>query len=201
VLIDYSHRAKVTRRVTVNSDGTFSPVDLPSEPEFRLELRSPTRPVLRDLESPRDLRAYDVRYRSGVIGPAGGPLNAGSRLTIDEAPWEVLDKPHELLLGRRVEGYAQRIQPLHTLYPFVGEVQELDTTTNIRSIILSLWSSSDTHNNVGEYESRNGEVPIEHLDVLKLNRFIKVGTKLWKITSVAPDIEYPHVAITVRLSK
>jgi len=201
VLIDYSHRAKVTRRVTVNADGTFSPVDLSNEPEFRLELRSPTRPVLRDLESPRDLRAYDVRYRSGYIGPSGGPLTPGSRLTIDGTPWETLDRAHELLLGRRVEGYAQRIQPLRTLYPFDGEVQELDTTTNVRAIILSLWSSSDTHNTTGEYESRNGEVPIEHLDILELNRFIKVGPKLWKITSVAPDAEYPHVAVTVRLAK
>lgn len=198
-MIDHLNKnARVTRRVGVSAQRVVTVVDVP-ETTFRAALTHPADTVTRVDDSPRENPPYTIQWRNGILGPSSNP-QAGARLAIDAATYEVLAGPLTLYHGSRVVGYEVPVMPVSLLYPYESSMVQQDGAVVVPLLSFALWMAGDEHVNRGEYLNLDGEAPPEYASAFSRNRALIVDGDRYMITSSWVDATGPRVRFTARLS-
>ena len=196
----HTHYVGATRRVTVGEDGSIvvTPV---TEAVFGAQwIRTPDSSPRSDSSSPRAGRVNLLRYRGGVLAPAGGHLSAGDRIELGDDTYEVLADYREVLIGRQVTAYEVPILWINLLYPYSGDLQEQGGAEVQADVRFSVYATDETHEATGTYEDLDAEADISLHSLLRVNRQFVSGSLIYKITSAEVDREGRFVRMTVRKS-
>lgn len=188
----------VIRRVTVSGQRTVTVVDSP-EPAFLVQFTPPDGGSSGDGRSLRSDPPYTVRWRAGRFGPTQRP-QAGDRVKIATASYELLEGTRELWEGPRLVGYEAEVMPVDILYPYEATLTE-QTGAVIGTVPVALWESSDEHRDHGEYLNFEGEAPAEHLLTVTRNRSLNLNGVPHRITSTILDASGPRVKFTARVTR
>lgn len=188
----------IIRRIAVSGQRTVVVTDVP-EAAFLAQFTPPDGGSSGDGRSPRDSPAHTVRWRAGKFGPNLLP-QAGDRVQIATASYELLEGTRELWEGPRLVGYEAEVMPVDTLYPYEAILTE-QTGVVIATIPVALWESSDEHRDRGEYLNFDGEAPVEHLLAVTRNRSLNLNGVPHRITSTMLDASGPRVKFTARVTR
>lgn len=196
----FTDNAKIIRRISVDSSGTIIVMDAVEDWFPALHTKTGRSRAGSDTGSPRRLRTDFVRYRPGILGPAGAPLRAGDRLNVATLTFEVLENPREVHLGRRVVASEVPVMQLDSLYPFEGAIQEQGGNPIKPSVRFSVYSTDETHDVTGTYENYNAETDLDNHSECSINHHFVTDGKTYKITAAENDLVGGFVRMTVRKS-
>lgn len=196
----FTDNVRVIRRVTVDSGADIVILDA-LEAWFAAQRVRPgrSRPGS-DTASPRRLRTNLIRYRPGVLGPAGAPLRSGDRLDLNGSEFEVLENPREVHLGRRMIGQEVPILEVGLLYPLEGALAEQGGSVVKAAVRFSIYSTDETHDITGTYEDYTAETDLANHEDCRINRQFVSDGRVYKITSAENDLVGGFVRMTVRKS-
>lgn len=177
--------ARRARLVTIGA-GLQVTIDTDLSDPFSCAIQEPAE---RDsAPAPRDRTPAELRW---IDGP---PLAAGSRITVDDVVWELVDRPvaHRLV-------HTAAVLSLAELYPRIGALQALGGGALAANVPLAVWQPSEADRDSGNFEGYRGEAPIEHREVLETdNAQIALGATTLKIVHATVDYERPKVNLELR---
>lgn len=190
---------RVVRRVVVNSAQVVTVSDI-LEDRWPARLIPPTSEHGGDDASPRDNSPYIIRYARFLFRPPGATLRAGDRVEERETglAFELLRDPRTLREGRREVGWEVSALPVSTLYPLNGSIQEQGGDEVVDDVDFALWGGSENRTDRGEYEDRDGEVPVEYSSELRSNRQLVTSSQTLRILEAVVDTEGPRVKVRAR---
>lgn len=189
--------AELTRRVSVDSSASITIETIDPPQSFKVELRGPRMPVDQD-SSPRSHDPWVVRWRTGLWGPQGATPGGSSRITINGAAYELLQRPKTLMYAHRAVGFESGCLPVDQLYPYVGDLTEQDGTLVQADTRFAFWSPSESHGSTGDYEDYDAEAPIEYRDLIKRNRQLHLTSGVYRIMTTVVNMTVPRVSFRLR---
>lgn len=196
----FTNNGHIIRRVAVDPDGTISVDDTPNLWIGVQWVKTGRSLSGVDRTSPRRERTDLLRYRNGVLLPAGGPLGAGDRVELDGAGYEVLEDSRSVRVGRRTVSLEVPIQAVNLLYPLEGAIAQQGGAPVEPSVRFSVYSADESHDTTGTYEDYVAETDISHHSEVGINRQLVSDGNIYKIISAENDLVGRFVRMAVRKS-
>jgi len=200
MIFRYTAPGRVSRRVT-EALGFYAVVD-DYEASFPAQLVVPNSDeASRDSAPPRDISPWRIRWRGGFQAPQGAPPTTGDRIEVAGVGYEITSSPRTVDEGRSgLVTYEVKCQPVNDLYPFVGEVQEMDGTLILPNVRFSAFRASEQHLDTGSYEDFDSEASVAYQDAVRKNRQIAYGTEIYRIVNVEIDVVGRYLRMSLRRS-
>lgn len=185
-------RAVIVRRTSVVEGGLV--VEVTEEGPYYVQMTRPSSSGSGGVD-PRDLPAWDARWRSGLLGPQGDPLHTGAQFSTLAGLYELLTEPKEVISGSRLIGYSADAQLVDILYPYTAVLREQNNTF-VGNVRWAFWGGSESHESTGDYETFSAAVPpgVE----VERNQSLTTGSSIYRIMAVESKPELARTELTVR---
>lgn len=183
-------RGRRTRQVTIAElEATVSEVP---GPYFPLAITPPRSPKSTNDGSPRESAA---RYR--LVWTVPQDVSVAGRIAVhDGQTYELLTDPRPLRLGASAVGFEAECLPVDVLYPREAEIEGLPSA---EPVPLSLYTGTETVEGHGDYDTYEGEAPIEFADALLApNTVLISGERRLRLVEAIVVYEVPHVRMRLR---
>jgi hypothetical protein len=199
--------ATVVRTVSQAADGTFviTPAKSPI-PTFACACLPPKTYTAPPTDgAPRSVKNKSTLwYLSRQLGRKLPAYDTGTRLSITpptlrrqlSTVYETVSPARAERLGLTTWAWQQDVLSLSWLWPLTAALQELGGE-QVASVPIALWEPSAWRSaSRGTYETLDAEAAPEFLAALSvINRQLLVGTRTFRITSVTPQYQQPHVSL------
>lgn len=191
-----NRRANTIRRVTIDAADAVALVD-GEEPVFYADITLPRSGKTGD-QDPRSTPPTTLRWRTGPLGPAGGPLSVGSRVRTIDNVYEVLTGPTDVYATNRVIAQEVEVLPVSSLYPEEATITDQAGDVLAVEAICAVWSPNEDHTERGDYEDFNAAAPLDHRNLLVRNNQLRMGGDIFRILTSTVEAGNARVSFSVR---